>query len=209
MQLADLEVLLGVNKLGKDAVALVKKHKTPLTFIKQGHPARYYPDVPKVEMNETRDKPVICAYFVHEMNHVKHDKDGTTGDSSKQSRDDFVNMMVNEEIEGTRMQYEFYLDISKRGLVPASVVAPDCYNFYEGAYKHGRKLVTDANPNAPEEDIHKGGLRNGAVMTRFLIDAKNPSDRRLAGGGTPPVTISYRELYGREWDKAQKKKTTP
>ena len=114
----------------------------------------------------------------------------------KTEKEPFIKAMVNEEIQGTVLGYQAYLELERKGQVPSNAPLPPHCDSYKSAYQEGREQTRKANPTAAEADLEKGGLKNAASAIRWWV---------LEGGLGPVEGLTYSQHYAEEWKKAHKR----
>lgn len=183
----EVENLLGKTSRGREAMANLNNLNVPIEYDpKSPRPAYFDPKSGKVFVNPNMKPDEIAGYVAHEAYHAQQAKSGLSPDPKSTPQKQYVDQMVNEEIEGTVRQFETKLEL--RG--PATAPGED---FYRSAYKHASEKALKEGKSPAE--AHQAGLDNGRRMVRHLIDPSD-GDRHRIG---PDQFRSYREYYNREW----------
>ncbi|MFL5338885.1 MAG: DUF6782 family putative metallopeptidase [Gemmataceae bacterium] len=181
-----VENLLKQSETGQAALKYFNDNKLDLETKTEGAIAYFDPGdgaarKKKMVLNTSKPAAMVAAYFCHEMYHAKMNITGNTGDAKKDTQDDYVEKMVQEEADGTAIGFRCYYELEKKGL--ATGTAPDRYDFYKRAVEAGQKSAGTADPDA-------AGFTKGTKMARALIN-----DRFLG----PNAIQSYSEYYKRDW----------
>jgi hypothetical protein len=135
----------------------------------------------------------LASYFVHEMVHALNDKGGWTSDPLKLDQDEYVLEMVNEELTATTRQYQFFVTLDVNSQLPALSPAdkPPRYDEYRSAYNVGVQRASGTTTDKAK--LHFAGIINANRLLAIYV-----KDRGLGVG-----IFSYREFYGRQWQKAR------
>ena len=151
-------------------------------------------------LNTSLAPEVVASYFVHEMYHADRKATGKTGDPKKMLKEDYVKIMVEEEIQGTVRGYEATLELEKKGQLPVNAKFPPRFDFFRSAYNTGREMAQKANPAASEAELHQAGLKRAEAAIRYFVRERGLGPHAVAGG----LGMTYAEYYSADWEKAHR-----
>jgi hypothetical protein len=114
--------------------------------------------------------------------------------------DDWVRMMVKEEIDGTQKGFLHKLALERFGRAPEDD-RPQGMNYFRGAFTHGKKKALEQGL----EGVAAGDAAraNAYRMTEYLI--ADPTGKKQTTLG-PNQFDSYERYYRREWARLNKPK---
>jgi hypothetical protein len=196
--------ILNTIPTGKSALKLMEYHKVKVVF-KKGGGSYYNPSSTSMVIDSNEAPADAALTFVHEMNHARYDKEGITGKVKDQSRDDYVNQMVEEEAEGTVKSIEAKIELEGGGTVDVSKASFPLEKQYRLAH----------NAKIKEEEAKFPGKERSEVdaIKLFLPGiARNAGKNRVIKGFMDGDVVTsntkepYKDYYGKYWDKVNKKK---
>jgi len=125
--------------------------------------------------------------FVHEISHARYFHTGRSADISAMGRQEFIDAMISEEIEGTVLGAQAVYELRRAG---RNEPRPPFFDAYERGVDETRR----ANPNASRAELQAAGRE---AMRQRLHDA-------FYSGGfvTSNTGVSYPTYYGTAWDQA-------
>lgn len=173
---------------GQRALAVQDKYSIVLSWVDTG--AASFDGFSRCELNQNLDSGVLAGYFIHEMYHVEQKKSGSSPDADTSPvEQEYVDRMVNEEIEGTALAFEARVNASGP-LMPGE-------EHYRLAFKDakGHALAKGADAATADAEARKAARSRVSELIR-------PSDKtwpRIA----PNMFESYDMYYHRVWRKAQ------
>ncbi len=197
-KLDDIKALLRKCPTGRDAVKFMDDQKIPVVFADGGGS---YWDGTKIVIDRSQSTQDAALTVVHELHHARSDKSGTSGNTSTQTRADYVKTMVEEESIGTvkSIQAKNELAASGEDVSGASFPLEDKYN---EAYAKGAADYKTAHPDATPEDVDAAGSKAGLNRVRdgfnngeVITSTKDP---------TTGAQNTYPQYYGNAWDDAHK-----
>lgn len=182
---------------GRHALEVYDRYGVEPTFT-PGKGSTYDPATNKTNLDPSEDPTTSALTFVHEMNHAEAANEKKSGDINNQSKNDYVNTMVNEETEGTVRSIEARNELAKSGTDVSGSHFP-LENQYQQAHDKAVADAKAANPNISNEEAEAIGKKAGA-------------DRVKQGFNNGEVVTSntkekYPDYYGNDWNKAHPKKT--
>lgn len=146
-----------------------------------------------MNLDPTEDPTTSALTFTHEMQHAEENHEGTTGDVNNQTRNEYVDEMLQEEVDGTVRSIEARNELDAAGHDVSNSHFP-LENEYQQAHDQAIVDAQAANPNLSEDELAdigreagrqrvEDGFRNGEVVT--------------STNGQ-----SYPDYYGDDWDNA-------
>jgi hypothetical protein len=149
-----------------------------------------------VNLDPSEDTTTSALIFVHEMNHAEAHHEHRSGNVANQTRQDYVNTMLQEEAVGTVASIEAKRQLQNAGVdvSRASFPLEDEYNeAYNAAVNEARRR----NPNLSSEEADAIGRAAGyqRVLQGFQNGEVVTSNSRE----------NYADYYGRWWDTAHEK----
>jgi hypothetical protein len=197
---AKVDADLSFSKYGWEAMGIMDKYKVRLVLTDEGAPASFLPDFNRCIINLTRPSYEVAAYFVHEMHHAVQFHEGRSPAATTMGSDDWVRMMVKEEIDGTQKGFLHKLALERFGRAPEDD-RPQGMNYFRGAFTHGKKKALEQGL----EGVAAGDAAraNAYRMTEYLI--ADPTGKKQTTLG-PNQFDSYERYYRREWARLNKPK---
>ena len=176
---------------GRHALEVYDRYGVTPSF-RPGEGSTYDPSANNMNINPAQTPDRQALGFVHEMNHAEADHEHTTGDIANQSRQDYVNTMVNEETEGVIRSIEARDELIESGHNSASATQYPLQNEYHNAYNQAVTDARAANPNLTDAEADAVGREAGRQRVR---------DGFTNGEVTTSNTNqSYPDYYGNSWD---------
>ncbi len=151
----------------------------------------YYFNGTKIVLN-TNSPERMALDLVHEANHAMQKAAGKTADVNKETRDEYVRKMLEEEITGTVNAIELKQALLKKGKTISAV--PPLESDYVDAYKKAVDELKKSNPSASEADLDAAGKKAGREAVKKGFDSG-----KIVTSNTHEKYAIY---YGKEWDKA-------
>src|SRR5262245_3574559 len=163
-KLADIKELLKKSPTGAAAVKFMEDKSLATGFASGGGS---FWDGSKMVINRDHTTERAALAVVHEVNHAKATRDGTTPDIGRLTRDDYVKGMLAEEVRGTVDSIK-----TKNELIAAGVSITATYPLeekYNEAYKKATDDLTRDKPSSTPADLKAAGEKAGhdAVMKGF------------------------------------------
>ncbi|MGH7806258.1 MAG: DUF6782 family putative metallopeptidase, partial [Candidatus Binatia bacterium] len=153
----------------------------------------------KIIVNDAKSADAMALTIAHEANHTKFDKEGRSADIDKDSRDDYVNKMIEEEAVGTVASIEMKKDLQAAGkTITASYPLEREFN---AASKKAIDDLKKANPKATAAELDAAGKQAGldAVRSGFKTGKVLTSNTKE----------TYPDYYGKAHDKRRAKPGSP
>ena len=189
---------LSFSKYGWEAMGILADKKITLQLRDSGAVAGFVPQTNTCFINVAMPSYEVAAYFVHEMYHASQFHAGRSPGAKTMTENDWVTMMVDEEIDGTVKGFMHKLALERFGRAPEDD-RPAGMGKFRGAYTYGYKLAIDAgkDPITAREE----GIARGRRMVDWML--KRPSKRTAPDLG-PNKFDTYEEYYRREWQQTSK-----
>ncbi|MCX7640412.1 MAG: type VI secretion system tip protein VgrG [Pyrinomonadaceae bacterium] len=145
-----------------------------------------------VNLDPSQNTITSALTFVHEMNHAEEYHERRTGDVHKQSKQDYINEMLQEEVDGTVASIEAKIELKQNGVDVSNAHFP-LENEYLQAYQDAVNSAINNNPNLSESELDAIGRAAGR-------------DRVMKGFQDGEVVTStngqkYPDYYGSYWDQ--------
>lgn len=193
----EVRTALQKSSLGRQAFAIATKHAVNLAWSTSGMAASYAPDTNTCTLNFSLDAKELATYFVHEMHHARRFQEGKSK-MAKDSpdREEYVQRMVQEEIDGTVLALEARMEMGLTG--PASGPLADVWPQYQRVYKYWRDGHLKKNPGDTD-----GADAAAKAKGRALVEIKirDTGGRGLPGLG-PNANMTYQQYYRIDWNTA-------
>lgn len=178
---------------GRHALEVYDRYGVEPTF-RPGEGSTFDGDTNTTNLDPSEDPTTSALTFVHEMQHAEEYHEGTTGNAQTQTRDEFVNEMIQEEVDGTVRSIEARNELAENGTDVSNAHFP-LENEYQQAHDQAIADARAANPNLSDEEAAaigraagrqrvEDGFRNGEVVT--------------SNNNQP-----YTDYYGNSWDSQQ------
>jgi hypothetical protein len=188
-KLQAIKDLLNKSPTGAAAVKFFEDNKLKAEFASGGGS---FWNGTKMVINADHSVERAALAVVHEVNHARSTLDGTKPDPKKDTRDDYVRKMLEEETRGTVDSIK-----TKNELIAAGVAITATYPYegkYNKAYASASEALLKSNPKATPAELKAAGDKAGhdAVLKKFVDGEAKGSKSK----------IPYTEIYGKRWDKA-------
>ncbi len=188
-KLKDVKSALKGSTTGEAAVKFLQDKKIPVKFADGGGS---YWDGKNIVIDRSENTQEAALTLVHEINHAKATKTGTSANINKQSRADYVSTQLKEEVTGTIKSIQAKNELVSSGKsVSATFPLESQYN---DAYKKAATDYKAKNPKATAAQIKTTAEKAGydAVMKGFKDGSVVTSNTKA----------KYPDYYGSAWDKA-------
>jgi hypothetical protein len=181
--------MLASTPQGQQATSTRDKYGIMLSWVDSG--AASFDGSNRCYLNQNLDTEVIAGYFIHEMYHVDRKKSGTSPDADVSPvEQEYVDRMVNEEIEGTVVAYESRIGSSGPPM-PGE-------EYYRTVFKSAKESALSNGADASVADSK--GREAGRKVVPQLIRPQDGTWARIA----PNQFESYDMYYHRVWKKSHK-----
>jgi hypothetical protein len=188
-KLQEMKDLLNKSTTGAEAVKYLVDKNVKVEFANGGGS---YWDGSKIVIDRNEGAESAALTLVHEVNHTQATLEGTGADIAKDTRGDYVQKMLDEEVRGTVDSIQAKNELVAGGTgVTATFPLESQYNT---AYKDAVDDVKKDNPKATEAAQKAAGEKAGydAVMKGF-------NDGSVVTSNTHE---KYPDYYGNSWDGA-------
>lgn len=159
---------------GRRALEIYDRYGVNPTF-RPGEGSTFDSGTNTTNLDPSENSTTSALTFVHEMQHAQEHHEGTSGDVANQSRNDYVNEMLQEEVDGTVRSIEARNELAQNGTDVSNAHFP-LENEYQQAYNKAVSDARAANPNISDDEAHQigraagrqrveDGFRNGEVVT--------------------------------------------
>ncbi len=197
---------LGETDLGRKAAAIFNKYGVGIVWGESGT-AGFEDRTNVVHLNRKMAPYELAAYFIHEMHHAQQFNSGaskgpeTYASTEKQQ---YVNTMVNEEVEATFLQFESIYQAGG-GSLPYAGTRQDLVPMYVRVRKDwiARHLKDNPGDHEGAETLSK---EKGKALIRYWFQRHT---RGTSPEIAPNIVETYRQYYERMFDSAQKGKAIP
>jgi type VI secretion system secreted protein VgrG len=195
-RITSIRNVLANSETGRHALEVYDRYSVNPTFAPdQGSYFNVHTNT--VNLDPSEDTTTSALTFVHEMNHAEAHHEHRSGNVANQTRQDYVNTMLQEEAVGTVASIEAKRQLQNAGVdvSRASFPLEDEYNeAYNAAVNEARRR----NPNLSSEEADAIGRAAG--YQRVLQGFQNGEVV------TSNTGENYADYYGRWWDTVHKKK---
>jgi type VI secretion system secreted protein VgrG len=175
---------------GRRALEIYDRYGINPTF-RAGEGSTFDSTTNTTNLDPSEDSTTSALTFVHEMQHGQEHHEGTSGDINDPNRTNYVNEMLQEEVDGTVRSIEARNELAENGTDVSNAHFP-LENEYQQAHDQAIADAQAANPNISDEEAEaigraagrqrvEDGFRNGEVVTSN-------------------TNQSYPDYYGNAWD---------
>lgn len=175
---------------GRHALEVYDRYGVNPTF-RPGEGSTFDSGTNTTNLDPNEDSTTSALTFVHEMQHAEESHENTSGDIQNQSRTDYVDEMLQEEVDGTVRSIEARNELAQNGTDVSNAHFP-LENEYQQAHDQAVADARANNPNISDQDAEaagraagrqrvEDGFRNGEVVTSN-------------------TNASYPDYYGDAWD---------
>ncbi len=182
---------LANSQQGRHALEVYDRYNIQPTF-NPGQGSFFDGSTNTMNLDPTENATTSALTFTHEMNHGEAGNEHTSGDVQNQSRNDYVNTMLNEETDGTVRSIEARNELAKQGVDVSNSHFP-LENQYQQAHDQAVRDARTNNPNISDQDAEAIGRQAGRDRVRQGFD----------NGEVVPSTSTgqtYPQYYGGDWD---------
>lgn len=181
---------LGNSAQGRRALEIYDRYGVNPTF-RNGEGSTFDSTTNSTNLDPSEDSTTSALTFVHEMQHAQEHHEGTSGDIQNQSRNDYVNEMLQEEVDGTVRSIEARNELAQNGTDVTNAHFP-LENEYQQAYDQAVANARASNPNISNAEADAIGRQAG----RQRVD----DGFRNGEVVTSNTNQSYPDYYGNAWD---------
>lgn len=191
-KLKDIKDILKDSPTGAEAIKYLEEKKVPVEFADGGGS---YWDGNKIVIDRSENAQEAALTLVHEINHARASIDGPKADIVNDTRADYVQKMLDEEVRGTVDSIKAKNELVANGKkVTASFPLETEYN---DAYKKAVDAAKKKDPKLDEAQLRAIGEKAGydAVLDGFKTGKVVTSTNNQ----------NYPDYYGSAWDSAHPK----
>jgi hypothetical protein len=195
-KLKEMKEILAKSPTGAEALKYIEDNKIPVKFADGGGS---YWNGKEIVIDRSKSAESAALTLVHEAGHAKADRTDTSGDIKNQTREKYVETMINEESAATVDAIQ-----TKNELVKAGVDVKRTYPLekeYNAAYKAAVEQAKKDNPKATEAELDAIGQKAGLDRVRQGFE-----DGEVV---TSTNGKTYPEYYGGAWDNVHKNDKKP
>ncbi|MBK6749397.1 MAG: type VI secretion system tip protein VgrG [Acidobacteria bacterium] len=184
---------LANSEQGRHALEVYDRYGVSSSF-RPGEGSTFDPGDNNMNINPAQTPDRQALGFVHEMNHAEEHHEGTSGDIENQTRDEYVDAMVDEESEGVVRSIEARDELIESGHESAAETSYPLQDEYHTAYDQGVADARAANPNISDADAAAAGRAAGRQRVE---DGFRNGEVETSNSGE-----GYPDYYGNAWDGA-------
>lgn len=190
-RLTEIRNILSQSEIGRHALEVYDRYGVNPSF-DAGKGSYFDSSNNTVNLDPSHNSINSALTFVHEMNHAEEYHERRTGDVHNQSRQDYINEMLQEEVDGTVASIEARRELEQAGVDVSDAHFP-LQDEYNNAYEAAVTNAREKNPNLTEAELDQIGRAAGRnrVMKGF-------QDGEVV---TSTTGQKYRDYYGSYWDE--------
>ncbi|MBI3268245.1 MAG: hypothetical protein HYZ53_04430 [Planctomycetes bacterium] len=193
-KLAAAKELLRASPKGREVLKYLEDHNVQIE-LQSGDGSFYDPSTGNMTVRSEKSPGEMLLTIAHEANHAKADKEHTTADVDKDTREDYVRKMLAEEAAGDVQAIETKREVNAAGKGVTAMKASEAA--YDAAYDKAAKDLRAAKPKATAAELDAAGKAAGAAaVLQAFVDGKVI---------TSTNNKTYPNFYGDEWDKRHPK----
>jgi hypothetical protein len=198
-QLEEAKKLLKETPEGAAIVKFLEDTKMPVEYdSSDGY--YYHPTLKKIVL-DANTAELMALKLAHEANHAMAAAAGKTPDINKETRDDYVRKMLEEEVVGTVGPIELKLALAKKGKTITATFPLE--GEYVAAYNKAVEDIKKSNPSATDADLEAAGRKAGYEAVKKGFETGKVVASVKVGGRS----LTYPEYYGKSWDDAHPRPT--
>ncbi len=175
---------------GRQALEIYDQNGIEPTF-RPGEGSTYDSTNNTVNLDPTENSTTSALTFVHEMQHGQEANEGTSGDIDNMGRDEYVDEMLQEEVDGTVRSIEARNELAENGTDVSGAHFP-LENEYQTAHDQAVADARAADPNISDADAEAAGRAAGRQRVQDGFD----NGEVVTSNTNDP----YRDYYGNSWD---------
>lgn len=184
---------------GREALAALKQYQVKTFFATDGPVANFAQQLNRVRLNTGMRDDVLSSYFVHEMYHASQFHEGKSpGPSSHDDKGKWVQILVDEEIEGTARGYLHKLQLERTAPRAPADDNPAHMGRFRSAFDYAYKAAIDAGKDV--DAAREAGRANARKLITWLV---MPGDNTMPELG-PSAMMGYKQYYELEWQRAHR-----
>ncbi len=183
---------LANSEQGRHALEVYDRYGVTSSF-RPGEGSTYDGGANNMNLDPAEDPTTSALTFVHEMNHAEEGNEGTSGDINNQGRQEYVDEMLQEEVDGTVRSIEARNELAESGTDVSNSHFP-LENQYQQAHDQAITDARAANPNLSDAEAAEIGRAAGRQRVE---DGFNNGEVVTSNNNQP-----YPDYYGNAWDGA-------
>ena len=181
---------LANSEQGRHALEVYDRYGVQPCFV-GGQGSTFDGSTNTMNLDPNENSTTSALTFVHEMNHAEEHHEGTSGDIDNMGRQEYVDEMLQEEIDGTVDSIEARNELAENGTDVSNAHFP-LENEYQAAHDQAVADARAANPNISDADAEAAGRAAGR---QAVADGFNNGSVVTSNTGA-----TYPDYYGSSWD---------
>jgi len=194
-RITSIRDVLANSEAGRHALEVYDRYSVNPTFVPEVG-SFFNGGSNTMNLDPSENTMTSALIFVHEMNHAEAYHERRSGDVTSQTRQDYVNTMLQEEVDGTVSSIEAKRELQNSGVDVSSASFP-LEDEYNEAYNAAVNEAMRRNPNLSGEEADAIGRAAG--RQRVLQGFQNGEVVTSTSGE------NYPDYYGRRWDTVHKR----
>ncbi|MGB7069387.1 MAG: type VI secretion system tip protein TssI/VgrG [Pyrinomonadaceae bacterium] len=189
-RVTEIRGILANSEEGRRALEIYDRYGVEPTF-REGEGSTFDSDTNTVNLDPNEDPTTSALTFVHEMQHAQEHNERTSGDIHNDSRDEYVNEMLQEEVDGTVRSIEARNELAENGTDVSDAHFP-LEQEYQEAHDQAIADARAADPDISDADAEAIGKEAGRQRVE---DGFNNGEVV-----TSNTDQTYPDYYGNAWD---------
>lgn len=177
---------------GREALKQMEEYQVGLKF-RPGGGSFYFDKTNQMVIDANRIPVKVVFSFVHEMTHAMYHNTGMEADADSLSRQEYIDMEIEEEAEGEAKAIEAKMELEELG-VHVPVLASDLEVQFREAFEAAVASAKVEHSGINERELYDLGREAG--KQRII---KGFFDGELVGSRDQQT---YPSIYGQRWDAA-------
>ena len=188
-----IRAILETTPSGRRALALKEEYDVEVRAGRSGGGSFYDSSSNSMSIDPDESNESAALTFVHEMNHARYFHEGIGADAASQTREEYVNGMVEEEAEGTVRSIETKIELEGTDIDVSGTTFP-----LETEYRQAHRAAVDAaraeDPERSDADLQRIGRAAGKQRV-----TQGFTNGEVVTSTTPQKP--YPQYYGEYWDE--------
>lgn len=185
--------ILNHSATGRHLLELKEAYMIRVKF-EDGGGSRFRKRTNVIFLDGTHTPVKAALYFAHEMHHARTINAGKQADPVNESRQAYINLKLQEEVEGMMASFQVKMELEKTGIDVANISFP-LEKQYRQAYLIATKQALEMDASLIEQQLDAIGQAAGE---QALFDAFASGEIETSNTFEP-----YPEYFERRWDEAQ------
>ncbi|GIU82510.1 MAG: type VI secretion system tip protein VgrG [Acidobacteria bacterium] len=198
-RITQIRNILANSERGRHALEVYDRYGVNPTF-NPGQGSSFDHSTNTMNLDPSQSPTNSALTFVHEMNHAEVSHEHRSGDVQNQTREEYVNTMLQEEVDGTVASIEAKRELQASGTDVSGASFP-LESEYNQAYSNAVEEARRQNPNLTDEEADAIGRAAGRA--RVLQGFQNGEVVTSTNGQ------NYPNYYGQIWDRAHGRSGNP